>query len=142
MSITNNTHGVKCLYSGFFWSVLSRIRTEYGEIIFTSPYSDRMRENTDQKTFEYEHFSSSDTTWDITKNVYILKGLFVAPSNKNLNLNSTFWMVWVCNKKFFANIYLKLFLLLFILKDNLRHRVNGIFYIFYLCKKMFHFWEI
>ena len=32
-----------------FWSVFSRIRTEYGEILRTSPYSVRMRENTDQK---------------------------------------------------------------------------------------------
>ena len=33
----------------FFWSVFSRIRTEYGEIRIISPYSIRMRENTDQK---------------------------------------------------------------------------------------------
>ena len=33
----------------FFWSVFSRIRTEYGEIRSISPYSVRMRENTDQK---------------------------------------------------------------------------------------------
>ena len=33
----------------FFWSIFSRIRTEYGEILRISPYSVRMRENTDQK---------------------------------------------------------------------------------------------
>ena len=33
----------------FFWSVSSRIRIEYGEIFRISPYSARMRENTDQK---------------------------------------------------------------------------------------------
>ena len=33
----------------FFWSVFSRIRTEYGEILRISLYSVRMRENTDQK---------------------------------------------------------------------------------------------
>ena len=32
-----------------FWSVFSRIWTEYGEIRSFSPYSVRMRENTDQK---------------------------------------------------------------------------------------------
>ena len=32
-----------------FWSVFSHIRTEYGEIHRISPYSVRMRENTDQK---------------------------------------------------------------------------------------------
>ena len=29
----------------FFWSVFSRIRTEYGEVLRISPYSVRMREN-------------------------------------------------------------------------------------------------
>ena len=33
----------------FFWSVFSRIRTEYGEILRISPYSVWMRGNTDQK---------------------------------------------------------------------------------------------
>ena len=36
-----------CPYSELFWSVSSRIRTEYGEILHISPYSVRMRENTD-----------------------------------------------------------------------------------------------
>ena len=39
----------KCPNTEFFWSVSSRIRTEYGEIFRISPYSARMRENTDQK---------------------------------------------------------------------------------------------
>ena len=36
----------------FFWSVFSRIRTEYGDfgdLHSKSPYSVRIRENTDQK---------------------------------------------------------------------------------------------
>ena len=33
----------------FLWSVISRIRTEYGEILCIYPYSVQMRENTDQK---------------------------------------------------------------------------------------------
>ena len=40
----------------FVWSVFSRIRTEYGEILRISPYSVRMRENTDRKNSEYGHF--------------------------------------------------------------------------------------
>ena len=54
----------KCLlrekyrYSEFFWSVFSRI--EYGEIRRISSYSDRMRENTDQKNSDNRHFSRSD----------------------------------------------------------------------------------
>ena len=50
----------KCLYSGLFWSVFSRIRTEYGEIRSISPYSVRIRENKDQNNSEYGHFSRSD----------------------------------------------------------------------------------
>ena len=33
----------------FFWPVFFHIWTEYGEILCISPYSVRMRENTDQK---------------------------------------------------------------------------------------------
>ena len=33
----------------FFWSVFSPIRIEHGELQTISPYSVRMRENTDQK---------------------------------------------------------------------------------------------
>ena len=33
----------------FFWSVFSRIRTECGDLFGKSPYSVRIRENTDQK---------------------------------------------------------------------------------------------
>ena len=35
----------KCPYLEFFWSVFSRILTEYGEIPSISQYSIRMREN-------------------------------------------------------------------------------------------------
>ena len=49
----------KCPYSELFWSVFSRIRTEYGEIRSVSLYSVRMRKNTDQNNSEYGHFSGS-----------------------------------------------------------------------------------
>ena len=50
----------RCPYSELFWSVYSRIRTEYGKIQSRiSPYSVRMRENTDQSSSEYGHFSRS-----------------------------------------------------------------------------------
>ena len=39
----------KCPYLDLFWSAFSRIRTEYGKILRISPYSVRMRENTEQK---------------------------------------------------------------------------------------------
>ena len=43
--------------SELFWSVFSCIRTECGEIRSISPYSVRMRENTDQNNSTYGHFS-------------------------------------------------------------------------------------
>ena len=46
----------KCPYSELFWSVLSRIRTEYEEILRISSYSFQMRENTDQNKPEYGDF--------------------------------------------------------------------------------------
>ena len=49
----------KLLYSEFFWSVSSRIRTKYGEIRNTTQYSVRMRENTDQNNSEYSNFLRS-----------------------------------------------------------------------------------
>ena len=51
----------KFSYSEFFWSVFSRIRTEYGDILYgdISLDSVRMLENTDPKISEYGHFSRS-----------------------------------------------------------------------------------
>ena len=49
----------KCPYSEFFWSVFSRIWTEYGEILHSSPCFFRIWENTDSKKSEYGHFSRS-----------------------------------------------------------------------------------
>ena len=49
----------KCPYSEFFWSVFSRIWTEYGDLFRKSLYSVRMPEKTDQKNSEYEHFLRS-----------------------------------------------------------------------------------
>ena len=47
-------HCVRCPYSEIFWSVFSRIQTEYG-----ASHSVRMRENTDQENSEYGHSSRS-----------------------------------------------------------------------------------
>ena len=49
-----------CPYSELFWSVFSLILTEYREIPRISPYSVRMRENTDQNNSEYGHFLRSE----------------------------------------------------------------------------------
>ena len=60
-----------CPYSEFFWSVFPRIQTEYGEIPQISPYSVRMRGNTDQKNSEYGHFSRTVK----------LEGIFIRKKN-------------------------------------------------------------
>ena len=51
---------MKCQYSEFFWSVFSRIWTEYGWIRSTSQYSVKMRENKDHINSEYGQFSCSN----------------------------------------------------------------------------------
>ena len=47
-------------YSELFWSALSRIRTEYGEIFRISSSSVRMRENADQNNSKYGLFSRQE----------------------------------------------------------------------------------
>ena len=49
----------KVFLLGLFWSVFSRIQTEYGEILGISPYSVQMQENKDQNNSEYRLFSRS-----------------------------------------------------------------------------------
>ena len=61
-SFPRNARGAlrkKCPYSELFWSVFSRIQTEYREILRTFPYSVQMRENVDQNNSEYGHFLRS-----------------------------------------------------------------------------------
>ena len=51
-----------CPFSELFWSIFSRIQTEYGKILRISPYSlysTRTRKNADQNNSEYDHFLRS-----------------------------------------------------------------------------------
>ena len=50
----------KCPSSELFWSIFSRIRTEYGEILRISPYSVPMRENMYQNNSEDRDILRSD----------------------------------------------------------------------------------
>ena len=50
----------KCPWSELFWSLFSRIRTEYEEILCISPYSIRIGDDTDRNNSEYGHYSHSD----------------------------------------------------------------------------------
>ena len=48
--LSENNHRVKSVQiRSFFWSVFSRIWTEYRDLLSISPYSVPLRENTDQK---------------------------------------------------------------------------------------------
>ena len=64
----------KCPYSKLFWSVFSRIRTEYREIRSISPYSVQMRENTDQNNSNYGHFSCSVIHTQNIKSLFNVEG--------------------------------------------------------------------
>ena len=63
----------KCPYSEISWSVISRIRAEYGETLRISPYSVWMRENADQNNFEYGHFLRSlamNNSWSVQSRAF------------------------------------------------------------------------
>ena len=46
----------KCPYAEFLWSVFSRFRTGYGDLLCKCSYSVYMQENADQKNSEYDTF--------------------------------------------------------------------------------------
>ena len=50
----------KCPNMEFFWSVFSRIRTEYGDLLLKSVYSVQVRENKDQKNAVFGQFLPSE----------------------------------------------------------------------------------
>ena len=85
--ITVVNHCVKSVQiRSFFWSVFSRIRTEYGEKRSISPYSVRIRENSDQ---EKHRIWTLFTQWI----KYII------------NLFSTnFWTTWSCSRSSFTGV--------------------------------------
>ena len=71
--------GLHCLKSvqirSFFWSVFSRIWTEYGEMLRISPYSVWMWENTDQKKLRiWTHLTQCIISVSIKK---ILSGFYL-----------------------------------------------------------------
>ena len=66
VSTNKQTMREKCPYSELFWSLFSGIRTEFEDIWSTSPYSVRIRENTDQNNSEYRHFLYSENLTNFT----------------------------------------------------------------------------
>ena len=66
----SNEHCAKCVRSrSFFWSVFSRIRTEYGEILRISPYSVQSGKMW-TKNFEYGLFPSSVVTLSLSLYIF------------------------------------------------------------------------
>ena len=74
-----------CPYLEFFWSVFSRIWTEYWEILRISPYSVRVRENASQKNSKYGHFSLS-----VYFNIFQFSAAFVT-----IEINGDIDIEWV-----------------------------------------------
>ena len=59
-------------YSDFFWSVFSRIWSEYKELLFKTLYSVWMHENMDQKNSYYGHFLYS-VNYQLIKKLLLTK---------------------------------------------------------------------
>ena len=75
------------------WSLFSRIRPEYGEILRISPHSVRMREDTDQNNSEYGHFSRSECYYSIDENI----------NNLWINFLRSRFKPWTCFNPLSAN---------------------------------------
>ena len=86
----------KCPYSELFWSVFSRIWTEYGEIFRISLYSVQMWENVDQHNSEYGHFLRSDPL------IYFLSHEEVSTGQFNLLQKSQFRISYILNERLYV----------------------------------------
>ena len=77
---------------GVFWSVFSRMWTEYEQILRICPFSVRIRENTDHRNSGYGYFSRNDND---SKNRMVEKILkkFIVVILIFFSCKSTFWMV-------------------------------------------------
>ena len=75
----------KCRYLELFWSVLTRIRTEYGQIQSIFLYSAQMPENMDQNNSEYGNFSYS-VTCDVSK--FTINHFYARKKNKTTTNNN------------------------------------------------------
>ena len=85
--VTKHTLRKKCPYFEIFWSVFSRIWTEYGEIRSISQYPVRTWENTDQKNSKCEHFLHSDNE---SAKYILVKTIFRGVLRRNKKLR-TVW---------------------------------------------------
>ena len=87
--LIENGHYVKSAQiQSFFWSVSSRIWTEYGEIRRISPYSVRMRENTDQEKLRIWTLS---TQWVASQIKFLMLFLMLYEKKKLFRINFVDW---------------------------------------------------
>ena len=116
-------HCVKSvLIQSFFWSVFSRLRTEYGQILRISLNSVRMRENTDQKKNPY-----LDTFHAV--NILITSDpLSCKQSFRRANYWSYYWLH--CTNKVFTQLSLT---------SNLWNKKNNWTWWFQLCFMDYNF---
>ena len=105
----------KCRYSELFWSLFSGIWTEYGEILRTSPYSFRMRENIDQSNSKsFAKFTREHMCHQLSFLKKKLQVALVAASGINFYIkvrasveSSTPGNLLFCdNSPFFANFFI------------------------------------
>ena len=83
----------KCPNTEFFWSVFSRIRIEYADLLHKFPYWVRIRENTDQKKLHiWTLFMQCKKYFYFAKNWYFefiflaLQGFTLTPINVHMSL--------------------------------------------------------
>ena len=67
---------MKCPYLEIFWSLFYRILTEYEEMWSISPYSVRMRENTEHS--EYGHFLRTEKVINTHTNLQLSDAAFLS----------------------------------------------------------------
>ena len=89
----------KCPYSELFWSLFSRIWTEYEEILCISSYSVRMRENANQNSSKYRHFLRSVREWH-------RRGKFL--KKKTNRITFLLRLIFQQNGQFFSNMIVTL----------------------------------
>ena len=64
-------------YSEIFWSLFSRIWTEYGDLLCKCPNSLKIRENVDEKNFECAHFLRSGSSQALYRKVLTYQNNFM-----------------------------------------------------------------
>ena len=84
----------------FFWSVFSRIRSEYGNLLCRSTYSVRMWENTDQKKL---HIWTLFTQWEALFHSILTFYIYIKLSAKEEDVGKKGRITAITKLKFFMD---------------------------------------